>query len=241
MAVNLSPIGNGFQFLTTSGLPLAGGLIATYQAGSSTPLATYTDNSGMFPNTNPIVMNSDGRPPSEIWLTAGFNYKFILSDAALVQIASYDNLYGILGAAPTVAPIPSGAIVLWSGSIGSIPVGWNLCDGTNGTPNLKDSFIVGAGNVYPVAGTGGSANTIVVSHNHTATSVVTDPGHTHSSNAVYLVTGGGISGGGTGTANATINPNTTGVTVATTNQPAGTSGTGANLPPYFALAYIQKL
>ena len=48
MSVNLSPIGNGFQFFTTTGLPLAGGLIYTYQAGSSTPLATYSDNGGVI-------------------------------------------------------------------------------------------------------------------------------------------------------------------------------------------------
>mgnify|MGYP003349458291 CR=1 FL=1 len=56
MSVNLSPIGNGFQFFTTTGFPLAGGFIYTYQAGSSTPLATYSDNAGAIPNANPIVM-----------------------------------------------------------------------------------------------------------------------------------------------------------------------------------------
>ena len=240
MAVNLSPIGNGFQFLTSTGVPLAGGLLYTYQAGSSTPLASYTDNAGLFPNTNPIVMNADGRPPSEIWLTAGFNYKFVLTDASNVQIATYDNIYGILGSAPTVTPIPSGVIVFWSGSIGSIPAGWYLCDGSNGTPNLKDRFIVGAGSSYSVSQTGGSADAIVVSHNHTATSVVTDPGHTHTlAAAAYLSASGGGSAWGTNTGLSTASA-VTGITVATTNVAAGTSGTGANNPFYYALAYIQK-
>lgn len=251
MAVNLSPIGNGFQFLTSTGVPLAGGLLYTYQAGSSTPLASYTDNAGLFPNTNPIVMNADGRPPSEIWLTAGFNYKFVLSDASNVQIASYDNIYGILGSAPSVATIPSGVIVLWSGSIGAIPSGWYLCDGTNGTPNLKDSFVVGAGNTYPVAGTGGSANSVIPSHTHTATSssTVTDPGHFHTSAR------NGTGGSGTNTTGFAANsfdgnnngpiPTTTvatgvSVSTSTTNQSTGVSATNANLPPYYALAYIQK-
>lgn len=237
MAVNLSPIGNGFQFFTSTGVPLAGGFLYTYQAGSSTPLASYTDTAGLFANTNPIVMNADGRPPSEIWLTAGFNYKFVLTDANNVQIASYDNLYGILGTAPSVAVFPSGAIVLWSGSIGSIPAGWYLCDGTNGTPNLKDSFIVGAGNIYPVAGSGGSKDSIVVSHTHTAT--VTDPSHTHSSNAERILSGGGIAAGaGLGGTTTTINSAVTGISV--TNASTGVNGTNANLPPYYALAYIQK-
>ena len=47
MSVNLAPIGNGFQFFTTTGLPLNGGLIYTYQAGSTTPQATYSDNAGV--------------------------------------------------------------------------------------------------------------------------------------------------------------------------------------------------
>ena len=245
MAVNLSPIGNGFQFFTSTGIPLAGGFLYTYQAGSSTPLASYTDTAGLFANTNPIVMNADGRPPSEIWLTAGFNYKFVLTDANNVQIASYDNLYGILGTAPSVAVFPSGAIVLWSGSIGSIPVGWYLCDGTNGTPNLKDSFVVGAGNTYPVAGTGGSANAIVVSHTHAATSVVTDPAHSHSLIGETIQGNTNTSPSASTDSNArplgfTTNTAYTGISVGTTNQSTGVSGTNANLPPYYALAYIQK-
>ena len=66
MAVNLSPIGNGFQFFSSIGLPLSGGKVYTYQAGSSTPLATYTDNTGNVANANPIILGSDGRPQTEI-------------------------------------------------------------------------------------------------------------------------------------------------------------------------------
>ena len=257
MAVNLSPIGNGFQFFTSTGVPLAGGLLYTYQAGSSTPLASYTDTAGLFANTNPIVMNADGRPPSEIWLTAGFNYKFVLSTAANVQIASYDNIYGILGTAPSVAVFPSGAIVLWSGSIGSIPAGWYLCDGTNGTPNLKNSFIVGAGDVYPVSGAGGTTDSIVVSHTHTATTSAAgaasgsisggngtgDFGSFNAATGVFALSGSapnrpqGAGGGGSYTTETmTIPDHTHPVTVNTT----GVSATNANLPPYYALAYIQK-
>ncbi len=57
--------------------------------------------------------------------------------------------------------IPAGGIIMWSGSIGNIPAGWALCDGSNGTPDLRDRFIVGAGNSYAVGATGGST-----SHNH---------------------------------------------------------------------------
>jgi len=248
MSVNLSPIGNGFQFFTTTGLPLAGGLIYTYQAGSSTPLATYSDNGGVYANTNPIVLGTDGRPQTEIWLTYGYNYKFVLQDSSYNTIQTYDNIYGIIGVAPTSqASIPSGLIAIWSGAVGSIPSGWYLCNGQNGTPDLRDSFILGAGNTYAVGATGGSKDAIVVSHTHTATSTstVTDPGHNHtyglSGNSNQSLSGGpsqanlGVSTTNTGTAS-------TGITVATTttNATAGVSGTNANLPPYYALAFIQK-
>jgi len=163
MAVNLAPIGNGFQFFTNTGIPLDGGFIYTYQAGSSTPLTTYTTSAGTIANTNPIQLGTSGRPPQEIWLTEGFSYKFILTDSANVQIATYDNLYGILGTSASTNPIPSGSIIMWSGSIGSIPVGYYLCNGSNGTPDLRDRFVIGAGNSYAVGNTGGFTSAVVTS------------------------------------------------------------------------------
>jgi hypothetical protein len=244
MAVNLSPIGNGFQFFDNNGAPLNAGKIYTYQAGSSTPLATYTSSSGLTANANPIILGTSGRPPNDIWLSEGFFYKFILKDSSDVTIQTYDNLYGIIGATPPAAtPIPAGGIFLWSGSIGSIPAGYVLCNGSNGTPDLRDRFIVGAGSTYAVDATGGSANAIVVSHTHTATSTVTDPGHIHTQTGSTLGPAGGAFafGGGSGAAaTQSTASQTTGITVATTVATAGTSGTNANLPPYYALCYIMK-
>lgn len=250
MAVNLSPIGNGFQFFNNDGLPLNAGKIYTYQAGSTTPLATYTSSSGLTANANPIILGTSGRPPNDIWLTEGYFYKFILKDSADVTIQTYDNLYGIIGATPPPAtPIPAGGIFLWSGSIGSIPAGYVLCNGSNGTPDLRDRFIVGAGSTYAVDATGGSANAIVVSHTHTATSTstVTDPQHNHGV-PTNSVTGPGNNGGGRfiggdgAGGNVTTTSVSTGITVGTTTTvaTAGTSGTNANLPPYYALCYIMK-
>jgi hypothetical protein len=238
MAVNLSPIGNGFQFLTTTGLPLNGGLIYTYQAGSSTPLATYTDVNGTTANTNPIVLGTDGRPQNEIWLTYGYNYKFVLKDSGSVTIQSYDNLYGIIGTAPASGTtFPAGGIIIWSGAIGAVPSGWYLCDGTNGTPDLRNRFIVGAGSTYSVGGNGGSADAITVTHTHTAT--VTDPGHLHTVPFADSATGqGGSNTRPASGTNTNSGSQVTGITVVNTS--AGVSGTNANLPPYWALAYIQK-
>jgi len=244
-SVLLSSVGVGQQFFDNNGVPLAGGLIYTYQAGSSTPLVTYTDNGGTTANANPIVLDSSGRVPNEIWLLNGYSYKFIIQSASGASLISLDNLYGILQTAPAVTnTVPSGLIAIWSGSTGSIPSGWLLCNGSNGTPDLRNSFILGAGNTYAVGATGGSTDAIVVSHTHTATSVVTDPSHTHTqtlgnagsssgSNASY-------NGSGANQVTASINSAVTGITVATTNATAGVSGSGANMPPYYALAFIMK-
>ena len=239
MAVNLSPIGNGQQFFENTGLPLNGGLIYTYQAGSSTPLATYTDINGTVANANPIVLDSSGRVSTEIWLTYGYYYKFVVKTSAGVTLGTYDNLYGIIGVQASVGTtIPTGMISLWYGSIGSVPTGWYLCDGTNGTPDLRDRFVVGGGSTYAVGATGGSTDAIVVSHTHTAT--VTDPGHLHTYERVNGSSG--ASGGGASVIASYTATNTstatTGITVA--NSTTGVSGTNANLPPYYALAYVMK-
>jgi hypothetical protein len=245
MAVNLSPIGNSEQFFDNNGIPLSGGLLYTYQAGSSTPLATYTDINATTANANPIVLNSSGRLDNEIWLTYGYNYKFVLKTSAAVTLGTYDNIYGIVGVQTAVGTtIPTGVITLWYGAIGSVPTGWYLCDGSNGTPDLRDKFVVGAGSTYSVAATGGSTDAIVVTHTHTATSVVTDPTHSHSFTAsvsTYGPRGGaGSEYWGAAPSGSTTAAASTGITVATTNASAGTSGTNANLPPYYALAYIMK-
>jgi hypothetical protein len=247
MAVNLSPLGNGFNFLSVDGLPLNAGKIYTYQAGSSTPLTTYTDVNGLIANTNPIILGTDGRPPSEIWLTEGFFYKFILKDSSDVTIQTYDNLYGIIGTAPTPpTPLPSGAILLWSGSIGSIPAGYYLCNGSNGTPDLRDRFVVGAGSTYAVDATGGSANSIVVSHTHTGsgtTSTAANHQHIVYTNSVQGPAGGGgtFIGGDTGGPQQTSSAaGAHSHTVTITTDSTGSSGTNANLPPYYALCYIMK-
>jgi microcystin-dependent protein len=133
--------------------------------------------------------------------------------------------------------VPVGGIIMWSGSTESIPTGWALCNGENGTPNLQDRFIVGAGSGYAVAATGGSADAVVVSHTHG----ITDPGHFHTytrpvtnfsqrtdldNNMFYYQEG-------------TLNTqsNTTGITI----NSSGSSATNANLPPYYALAFIMRV
>lgn len=157
--------------------------------------------------------------------------------------------------AAAAAAFPVGGIIMWSGTIAAIPTGWALCNGSNGTPDLRNRFVIGAHSDNAgvanttVTGTstltGGSKDAIVVSHTHTATSSVSDPGHTHISQSNGAPNGGGAgaayTNGMSNTPGQTINSNTTGITVSTTVASAGSSGTNANLPPYYALAFIQKI
>lgn len=224
-------------------------------AGAMSANVTYTIPSGkggqwiVYNNTT----DATGGPWSVTIASGGGGTSYAVTRGQRTHIYSDGTNINVVYAYPTVPSIPTGVIVMWSGSIASIPSGWYLCDGTNGTPNLQDRFIVGAGSTYSVAQTGGSANAIVVAHSHTATSTATDAGHSHNlvsdipapfygqaatsgynSNAGYR---GGYPAAliqlytDTGYAN---------VSVATTVNSAGSSGTNANLPPYYALAYIMK-
>ena len=134
--------------------------------------------------------------------------------------------------------IPSGGIIMWSGAANAIPTGYVLCDGQNSTPDLRNRFVIGAGDTFSVDATGGSANAVVVEHTHT----LTDPGHTHTySRAENLVFGSAETSSqqqkhkidyGTNTTDSQV----TGITV----DSQGESGTDKNLPPYYALCYIMK-
>ena len=97
MAVFLSPVGGvAAQFFDNNGVPLSGGKLYTYAAGTTTPQVTYTTSAGNVARTNPIVLDSAGRVPNggEIWITSQ-SYKFVLNTSADVLIATYDNISGI--------------------------------------------------------------------------------------------------------------------------------------------------
>jgi hypothetical protein len=153
------------------------------------------------------------------------------------------------------AALPIGVISMWSGSIAAVPPGWALCNGTNGTPDLRERFIVGAGGQntttlvdggqnsdgYGVGEASGSANAIVVTHDHD----ITDPGHIHTTdNLAKVEVSGTPSIATSGTAGLVVSVSAvpiesedTGISI---NQ-EGASGTNANLPPYFALAFIMRV
>jgi len=94
MALYLSPIANDQQ-MDANGDPLVGGKIYTYLAGSTTPVATYTDSTGGTAQANPIILNSLGVPLSPIWLTGGVSYKFVIKTSADVTLRTIDGVTGI--------------------------------------------------------------------------------------------------------------------------------------------------
>ena len=96
--------GVGAQFFDDNGTPLSGGKIYTYEAGTTTPLATYTSSSGNTAHTNPIELNAAGRVPAggEIWNAVRL-YKFVLKTSADVLIATYDNVGSSFNATSIIA------------------------------------------------------------------------------------------------------------------------------------------
>jgi hypothetical protein len=103
-AVSLSIFGGvGAQFFDNNGNVLSGGKIYTYEAGTTTPLATYTSSTGVTAHTNPIVLDSAGRVPGgEIWNQLQL-YKFVLKTSAEVTIATYDNVGSSFNATAIIA------------------------------------------------------------------------------------------------------------------------------------------
>jgi hypothetical protein len=140
--------------------------------------------------------------------------------------------------------VPRGAIIMWSGSISEIPAGWALCDGTNGTPDLRSRFIVGAGSEYGVGSTGGNSS-VNLAHTHSINA--TDINHTHSG------TTGGPSGDikrkGSDDLSCAVKDHHHDFTTSWMNQNSSHTHTESSQlssiqdirPPYYALAFIMKL
>lgn len=138
---------------------------------------------------------------------------------------------------------PVGGIIMWSGSTSAIPTHWQLCNGTNGTPDLRGKFIVGASasGGYAVGATGGSADATLPAHSHG----ITQTAHSHTGDITkYGESGGDDNPWGSG--NAASSEGTYSFTTGSANanitiQSTGDDPTNANLPPYYALAYIQRI
>tara|TARA_B110000879_G_scaffold55022_1_gene77743 strand:+ start:64 stop:804 length:741 start_codon:yes stop_codon:yes gene_type:complete len=165
-----------------------------------------------------------------------------------------------LNALAATGGIPSGGIIMWSGSVGSIPTGWVLCNGSNGSPDLRNRFVVGAGSTYAVNDTGGTdsvslstANLPAHSHSFSGSGTTnTEGNHTHGSVAQPHPSDTGRDGdsgsGSTGLNYSNRLGNSTGaagshshtVSISGTTGNQGSGSSHENRPPYYALAYIFK-
>lgn len=156
----------------------------------------------------------------------------------------------------TAGIVPTGGIIMWSGSVVSIPGGWALCDGSNGTPDLRGRFIVGAGGAYSPGNTGGAETvtldaTQIPSHTHSVNLTTSSDGsHTHgyfqAPTWAVAYSSGTITRAylGSGTTPPTRSTDAAGVHSHSVNGNTGSAGSGAaheNRPPYYALAYIMRL
>jgi hypothetical protein len=146
-AVSLSIFGGvGAQFFDNNGNPLSGGKIYTYEAGTSTPLATYTSSNGNTAHTNPIVLDAAGRVPSggEIWNQLRL-YKFVLKTSTEVTIATYDNVGSSFNITPIIANFTgNGSTVVFT--LASAPSSENTTNVyINGVYQQKNTYgVVGA-------------------------------------------------------------------------------------------------
>lgn len=144
---------------------------------------------------------------------------------------------------------PEGLIVLWYGSVNNIPEGWALCNGSNGTRDLRNRFVVGAGNDYAVGESGGSAifsaTGDIITDGHSLT-IAEIPSHSHSYEDEY---GKGNIADGTAVSSRAGATTTTSRTTEETGEGDPhdhgskeiTADAKTSLPPYYALCYIQKL
>ena len=139
------------------------------------------------------------------------------------NISIFTNDTGFITQSQVPTTFVSGMILMYTGT--SAPTGWALCDGTNGTPDLRDRFIVGSGNLYSNGDTGGQADAIIPDHTHPTTF----DGNKYFPGAGTTNIGYGGAGGYPADVFSMSNP---------TN---GESVTNKNLPPYYALCFIVKL
>lgn len=251
---------SGSSVTFTNKMPTGATSIATLRSNAPSSInAAKGDLKGqIYANTTSLwVSFADYSPSTQNWFTIDKNVSAVTENSN--KIATTEFVHDVL---------PYGAIIMWYGTIANIPTGWTLCDGTNGTPDLRNRFVIGANadtgstatsNVTGTAAViGGTKDSIVVSHSHSATTTVGD--HNHGINASdganyvgapplaisqgFGSTDGSIDGSTSITssdrdlvsfsiANASLSPSTS---VSST----GTSGTNANLPPFYALAYIMK-
>lgn len=199
-----------------------------FMLGSNTVLSNLVRKTGDT-MTGPLILSENAAAPLEAVTLQQLNAAISTATNTLNSALNGISLF------------PVGGIIMWSGSISTIPSGWALCNGTNGTPDLRDRFVVGAGSTFAPGNTGGTASQGIsfITDSHTLT-VNEMPAHTHD----YSFRSGGYNPWWQ-YANAATVSNTVTQATSSTGGGVGHSHTGSItlpklLPPYYALAYIMK-
>ena len=188
----------------------------TFTGIPSGPTASFGTNTTQLATTAFVISNVPTGVVN-MWGTATAPTGYLLCAGAAVSRTTYSALFAVIG---TTFGVGDGSTT------------FNVPNYTNRTPY---GTTLGA--------TGGSADAVVVSHTHAATSVVTDPTHQHTTLTAATISApvqSFVMGTGAGSPNFNTNSASTGITVATTNSTEGVSGTNANLPPYLGINFIIK-
>ena len=236
-------------------LPFAGGLLlANFDVAQVTANEQYYDGAQKpFYNTRTAVMSAgSGIPYAQfVRLKSLKQFANLPTQAGSDYSQPDDNtlatITGLFNLAKSVsgAALPSGLIVMWSGALSNIPAGWTLCNGANGTPNLQDKFIVGAGNTYAVGATGGEAAHVLSKAELPAVGVGFRDWYYAEKTSKLQSEGASIMeaydyNGNVGS-DGTDHDNTSVLYKDKTTEEMGSGQAHENRPPYFALCYIMKL
>lgn len=146
-------------------------------SGAHTFAATLTAEAGIEGDvTGNLTGDSEGTHTGGVD-ARGAVLQFDAEQIPSVAVEGLDDAYAALTAlseaTPDLTPVPIGGIIMWNGSSSAVPAGWSLCNGTNGTPDLRDKFILAAGGAYNAGDTGGATNHVHV------TTIQAGGGHTH--------------------------------------------------------------
>lgn len=149
--------------------------------------------------------------------------------------------------------VPTGLVILWYGPTGSIPSGWHLCDGTEGTIDLRNKFLIGAGSTYTPGDTGGSvtftaSGTVTVSGHQLTTAEMAAHTHPYTESGITL-DGSYYTGSGSTTLCGSYSGTGTSSSAGSGDAHGHSSGEGTSfsgnavtcLPFYYSLCYIQKI
>lgn len=171
------------RYFDANGNPLAGGKLYSYQSGTTTPQATYTDSGGLTPNANPIILDANGE--ASVWLDPVLSYKFVLKDSSDVTQWTVDSIVGLLTASSVVTASIVDSAVTTAKIADDAVTSAKLADdaSVDGNRAVTTNHIRDAAVTRAKLATGAQANLTVQTKTTTFTAATTDD--------VYMCSGSG--------------------------------------------------